>query len=83
MTVSDDWRLTPNAHEYLMNEKLKYVPKFKKHSDDWDHEHCEFCFEKFSEDEGLKNGYCTLDKKFWICPVCFNDFAEMFNWEIV
>ena len=49
-----------------------------------DHEHCEFCWDKFGESEGLqKAGYCTLDKYHWICNECFRDFQKQFEWNIV
>jgi hypothetical protein len=75
----DDWRFM-GQDEYLMGAKLihqKYcIPK-----QDWDHDHCEFCSAKFSELEGdLHEGYCTVDKNYWICEKCFNDFCKMFEW---
>lgn len=65
-----------------MNAKLK-IAQYIKPSDGWDHEHCAFCWDKFSENsEDLNKGYCTLDKKYWICEDCFNDFKEMFNFKV-
>ena len=77
----NDWRLSRDQIKYLKDEKLLNI-SFEKWSETWDHEHCEFCWAKFSEFDGdLKKGYCTLDKKKWICNECFNDFKEMFNWK--
>jgi len=78
--IKDDWRLT-NQEEYLYQAKLKKVTFQKsKHSD---HEHCEFCMEKFGENEGtLRSGYCTLDNYRWICEKCFHDFKDLFEWQI-
>ena len=79
-----DWRLGRGQEKYLKGAKLKYVTDFKKFSDTWDHEHCEFCMDKFMEAEGcLREGYCTLDEKNWICQTCFDDFKEMFKWTVV
>ncbi|MDR2192107.1 MAG: hypothetical protein LBO62_04450 [Endomicrobium sp.] len=78
---NNDWRL--QGQEYLMNVELIYS-KFKKPSLEWDHEHCSFCWDKFSEYDGtLHEGYCTLDQYHWICEKCFSDFKEMFNWKVI
>ena len=66
--MNGDWRLT-NQINYLYMLKLK-KEAFKK-TDRSDHEHCEFCFGKFSENQGdLHFGYCTLDRYHWICDRC-------------
>ena len=79
-----DWRLT-YQEDYLMNAELKFIKPFKKHSEKWDHEHCEFCTAKFMEgdyEDVLHEGYSTLDKKHWICEQCFQDFKGMFNFTV-
>ena len=82
MLKKNDWRLT-NQENYLKNEVFmlsQYTPQKKNN----DHDHCEFCLSKFStDDNGLHFGYCTLNKYRWICPKCFEDFKEMFNFELV
>jgi len=66
-----------------MNVKL-WHKQYKNHSEKWDHDHCAFCWEKFSEAEGnLHEGYCTFDKNHWVCERCFNDFKGMFKWQVV
>jgi len=78
----NDWRLM-GQDEYLINEKLISL-KYQKHSEIWDHEHCEFCSKKISEYEGdLHEGYCTINNQWWICEECFNDFKKVFNWILV
>jgi hypothetical protein len=58
-----------------------YHKKYVKYSEEWEHEHCEFCSVEISEyEDGLNEGYCTEDKKFWICA--FDDFRESFNWKV-
>lgn len=81
--MKEDWRLN-NQEKYLMNKTLYRIP-FQPYSSEWDHEHCEFCYEKFSEDPNdLHEGYCTepINQKGarWICPKCYQDFQSMFNW---
>ena len=78
MLEKNDWRLL-NQHEYLMNARLKKA-KYNKPSEKWDHDHCAFCWDKFSEStEDLNVGYCTPDKKYWICEECFKDFRKTLN----
>lgn len=82
MVNKNDSRLT-NQEDYLMNVKL-WIKQYKKHSEQWEHEHCEFCWGTFCEQpEYLHRGYCTEDEKHWICEKCFNDFKDMFKWQVV
>jgi len=82
MIGKNDWRLQ-GQDEYLMAVKL-YYRQYKKYSERWDHDHCSFCWAKFSEYEGdLHEGYCTLDHYHWVCSKCFEDFKEMFCWQVV
>ena len=77
MKDKPDWRLT-NQSNYLSGVKLIYC-KYEVVDKNWDHDHCDFCWEKFVE--GIY-GYTTLDKYHWICENCYNDFKERFNWEL-
>lgn len=82
MIEKDDWRLQ-GQEKYLTEVKLIRTP-FAPLSKTWDHEHCEFCWAKFSNHEDdLHNGYVTEDKRTWICPECYEDFKEMFRWELL
>lgn len=77
-----DWRLT-NQQNYLMGEALNYKENSKRTSKT-DHDHCEFCFQKFADsgEDTIQEGYATLDDYRWICPTCFNDFKEQFRFEV-
>lgn len=81
MREENDWRLR-NQEDYLMNEtfvKAEYRKPFEK----WDHDHCDFCWAKFSEFDGdLHKGYCTKNECIWICEDCYEDFKDMFQWKI-
>ena len=76
-----DWRFT-NQMKFLFRAKLK---KARFHATDRnDHEHCEFCWDEFSELDGrLHEGYCTLDGYRWICGACYEDFKEQFEWQVI
>lgn len=81
MIEQNDWRLH-GQDDYLKGRKLVKVPFRSELSD---HYHCDFCWARFSDLEGdLHEGYVTAGKRHhWICPECFEDFKEMFQWELV
>ena len=90
MIEKDDWRLTAGPvlgnEEKLKNIPLYYIP-FPPLSENWDHEHCTFCWAKFYlHEECLQEGYCTRPQNCrdadWICPECYEDFKEMFGWTL-
>ena len=79
----NDWRLE-FQDDRLKGKKLihtQFVAKLTRR----DHAHCEFCFEKFMDNEPktLHVGYCALDREHWICETCFNDFKDKFQWTVV
>lgn len=76
-----DWRIT-NQDKYLKNLEFKKTQFSDNNSDN--HDHCVFCWEKFSNNDGdLKFGYLSLDNKYWVCENCFNDFKNLFNLKII
>jgi hypothetical protein len=82
--TEDDWRLQ-GQEGYLKGVTLHWsrwtIPK-----PDWDHDHCEFCWAKFMEDDRLPDvihhGYTTPDRYHWICEQCFEDFKDRFEWRV-
>jgi len=57
---------------------------------EWDHEHCAFCWAKIVEAKLKKEGadllieaYTTENRHHWICPKCYEDFREIFQWKVV
>jgi hypothetical protein len=73
----NDWRLQ-GQEKYLKGETLFYR-QYADRKTKTDHDHCEFCWAKFSdESDDLKAGYTTEDDYRWICDKCFDDFKEMF-----
>lgn len=81
MMPKDDWRRR-RQEDYLTGVRLYHVP-FTPLSEQWDHGHCEFCFEKFflhpDHPECIREGYCTAPRNgpgaYWICPDCFRASA--------
>jgi hypothetical protein len=78
MNIHEDWRLQSQIN-YLFQVKLK--KSHFKPTEKWNHEHCSFCWETF--DTNHSTGYCTLDAYYWVCEPCYQDFKEMFQWELV
>ena len=90
MIEKDDWRLTAGpilgSEEKFKNIHLYYIP-LQPFSEEWDHDHCAFCWAKFyPHKEYLQEGYCTRPQNScdaaWICPECYEDFKEMFGWTL-
>jgi hypothetical protein len=81
LDAKSDWRLM-GQDKYLMNAQMVFS-KYES-SSCWDHDHCAFCFAKFSDsDKSLHYGYYTSDRNHWICENCFSDFKDMFRWQVV
>ena len=90
MVDKDDWRLVAGSicgqEEKYKNIPVYHIP-FKPLSEQWDHEHCIFCWDKFYlHPECLQEGYCTRAENCreadWICPTCYEDFKDIFGWQL-
>lgn len=80
--METDWRLFREQGKYLFAASLL---KRAYNSDNPfnDHDHCEFCMAKFGKENGdLTQGYCTENRNIWICPMCYDDFKEQFQWKV-
>jgi hypothetical protein len=80
-----DWRLH-GQERYLKGANLVFR-KYQRYAKNpsWDHDHCAFCAAKFmTEDlpDVLHEGYSTEDESRWICPSCFADFSDTFQWNV-
>ena len=84
MTATDDWRLTTQL-SYMKGATLIWR-EYTTVSDGWDHEHCEFCFQKFmavpADKDAETAGYTTPDEDRWVCKQCFEDFRDRFEWRV-
>ena len=79
MIEKNDWRLT-NQMDFLFQKQLLHI-NYRSNQADWDHDHCVFC--GINIDSTTGKAYCTTDLYHWICDTCFNDFHEMFEWEVI
>ena len=76
--MNEDWRLT-NQMNYLFQKEL-IKGSFQPYREGWEHEHCAFCSERINIE--TPEAYSTKDRYHWICPVCFHDFKELFEWKV-
>ena len=84
--MENDWRLT-KQEKYLkgvtlIHRRYRLYPK----NPDWTHDHCSFCWATFSlleSNDSLKQGFATTDDYDWVCEGCFEDFKDMFKWEVI
>lgn len=81
--MSEDWFMWAyEQKDHLHNKKL--IVKEIPHEKGW-HDHCEVCWARFSRYNGfddLRAGYYEEESKGWICPKCYNAFANLFGWSI-
>ena len=55
---------------YYLEDNLGQYPNF-------DHDHCELCFEKIMNIDGCeKEGYVTLDFYYWLCKDCYSKYHK-------
>lgn len=77
----DDWR-RQGQKRYLRGLTWSHR-KYQMRSPKSDHEHCEFCFAKFSENPAdLQEGYTSQDNYRWVCEPCFRDFRDEMSWKL-
>ena len=71
--------------------KLQYK-RYRSPTDEWDHDHCHFCWAKFYEAAGpefLHYGYATCEDYYWgleyewICDECFSKYRGLFAWRVI
>jgi len=81
--MENDWRLR-GQEEYMLGLKFKQMnfTGVKLHA------HCEFCWHKFMEEpNGIEDcsnrGFFCQEKKYWVCEECFQEFRNMFDWEVI
>lgn len=67
--------------------------KYRRFSEEWDHDHCAVCWVKFAEWDGsniLHEGYATTaeyewggENYDWVCPRCFELLKSDMEWHLV
>jgi len=80
----DDWRLQ-GQERYLLGAAFRLRP-WATFDSRWDHDHCEFCWVEFAGTDvkdALHEGYATEDLYRWVCPECFEDMRERFQFELL
>ena len=81
--INCDWRIQ-GQESYLFAKTLEFK-SYSERKSTTDHDHCEFCSEKFSDTipDCLNSGYTTTDDYYWICTECFLDFNVEFKWTVI
>jgi hypothetical protein len=77
-----DWRLEGQEESLrTMLEGVELRSAMWSAHDGGDHDHCEFCWARMSNqprtNEEYDRGYVTRDGR-WVCEPCFEDFKERF-----
>lgn len=82
-TDKTDWRL--QGQEKYLHGVPVWWKTYTRYRESWDHDHCAFCWAKFSEDEQAeeREGYATEGDYHWICNLCFEDFKDSFAWQVI
>lgn len=78
----DDWR--NRGQESFLQGATLHSADYTAPSEEWTHDHCEFCWATFSEDpapDEFPRGYTTSDCRHWICQECFHDLKDIFSWQ--
>ena len=75
--------ITSGRYE-LLRGRTFCKKRYQTKSDRWDHDHCEFCWAKFTEDiDGTEHeGFTTTDRYYWICDECFELFKNHFGFQL-
>ena len=78
----DDYKV--HVDSTLRSKNLQWS-RYTQRATDWDHDHCEFCWRRFSEPsagyiDSVEFGYTTPDRFNWICQECVNKYKERFGW---
>ena len=78
----NDWRL--QGQEKYLKDAVLQKKKYESYRNGWDHDHCEFCSAKFTEDilDTLHIGYVTNKNYHWICEDCYEEFKALFRWKL-
>ncbi len=86
MADAGDWRLQ-GQEGYLTGVTLVHRRyRLNPTNPNWEHDHCEFCWAKFSVDDApdvIHQGYATEDDYRWICEPCFEVFRDIFRWKVL
>ena len=89
--AADDWRRM-GQEEFLVPGTEFVRRPYEPYRPDWDHDHCAMCGAKLSAvslPDSLDEGYATTSSYprgagyEWVCPSCFDDFAEELGWRAV
>ena len=83
--MTNDWRLM-GQQTWLAGRDLQWH-QWSPYRPGWDHDHCAFCHVEIAataDHPAFTAGYVTADDRYtWICPPCYDDFHEQFQWHVL
>lgn len=82
---NNDWRLSFGQTPEIYQQYQWSLKPWTSTDPNWDHDHCEFCFQKISnlkEEDSELEGWTDDEKNHWICKTCFEDFQDMYQWNL-
>jgi hypothetical protein len=86
MTIDkDDWQLSFGKEPSFYSQCTWSLKKWTKTRSHWDHDHCEFCWQKISDMDSSDiqpEGWSDDEETYWVCKSCFEDFKEMYQWNV-
>jgi hypothetical protein len=86
MTIEkDDWRLSFGNTPSFYRQYKWSLKKWTRTSPHGDHDHCEFCWQKISDIEGTNiqhEAWADETETYWVCQLCFEDFRDMYCWNL-
>jgi hypothetical protein len=86
MTIDkDDWRLNFGKEPSFYSQCKWSLKKWTRTRPHWDHDHCEFCWQKISDinrPNSTPEGWADDQEIYWVCKSCFEDFKEMYKWNL-
>jgi len=85
MAEERDWRLDIAEEPSFFAKFTWKNTKWTQTRDNWNHDHCEFCGAEISDLSGkdiFNNGWTTEDEYYWVCDKCFNDFKDLYQWNL-
>lgn len=82
MADDTDWRWTRGAAK--LRGQVLHRRDYHAPYPGWDHDHCFFCWAKFSESiEGaLSVGWTTGDEYYWFYDSCCDDFKDFLEFAL-
>ncbi len=79
--MAEPWYILESRRKDYLHNKTLYRRDYPCRAGE--HEHCEFCWARFSAlPEDLHGGYYEPQSESWLCPDCVEQFSDLFGWTV-